>query len=557
MQTGSPGTIIVDPLTTLDTTNLYVGNLEDGTLDIRNGTVTSVITVLGRNNGANGDVTVDGLFASFSADILLVGENADSTLDILDGATVTTIAAGVGTTTPGVDTTVTIDDATWNSTNLNIGNTGGGNPLVNVNNFGVLAVSDTLRVTGGNSELNTSTGGRVISDELIIEEGGEVESTLGIVGTAPITTADFVAAAVSVEVDGAGSTWTITGPDPGIDGALKVGRSNGDNATLSITNGGTVFADFPIIGEASGSIGTVEVSGSGSTLDVEPGLFRVGESGTGILNVEGGGLVDHAGTTYIGQLAGSDGSVTVGDGVGNSVLNTSFILTGGGVSSNGGTGTLTVNPGGTVNASGFVRVWDSGVVSAAGGTLNTDAVDIEQGGTVTSTNNITIGTTSTTNLGINVADELTLTSLSTLTTSGVMIVGDDVDTTLDIGGQAAPTVSAIGLFIADDAGVNAIVNINPDGAPLSGTTTVDLSSSLIVGDNGEGTLNILNRGVVNSGNTSIAAQTGSTGTINVSNLSTLNANALYVGGRVGFNGGTGLLAVTNGGTAQVTNAITA
>ncbi len=107
-----------------------------------------------------------------------------------------------------------------------------------------------------------------------------------------------------------------------------------------------------------------------------------------------------------------------------------------------------INAGGTVNTSGLgiTKVWGGGTINVVGGILNTDTLDIDQGGTVTSTGNITIGTTSTTNFGINVADELTMTSLSTLTASGVMIVGDDVDTTLDIGGQAAPMVSAIGLF---------------------------------------------------------------------------------------------------------------
>ena len=92
----------------------------------------------------------------------------------------------------------------------------------------------------------------------------------------------------AVTVSGAGSTITVAG-----DGnALVVGDEG--SGVLTIENGADVTARRVVIGEEAGSQGTVTVTGSGSTLTTAgtDNEVRVGDEGTGTLEVLDGGLVD-------------------------------------------------------------------------------------------------------------------------------------------------------------------------------------------------------------------------------------------------------------------------
>ncbi len=129
-------------------------------------------------------------------------------------------------------------------------------------------------------------------------------------------------------VNGAGATWTlVTG--------MTVG--NNGTGTLTIGNGGAVSAasGSGFIGRNAGGTGTLTVDGAGSTWT--SATFRVGEVGTGTVNITGGGKVNVGGGTASADLARTGGSATLNIGNGGSagVLNANAV--------NGGSGSATLN----------------------------------------------------------------------------------------------------------------------------------------------------------------------------------------------------------------------
>jgi outer membrane autotransporter protein len=125
---------------------------------------------------------------------------------------------------------------------------------------------------------------------------------------------------------------------------LSVG-SNG-TGTLSIQTGirtaGTLADSFGTVGNLGG-LGTVTVAGAGSTWS-NAGSVVVGGTGTGTLTIQDGGTVNSGGGGSIGLAAGSTGTVTV-TGPGSTWNNSP----GGGLNIGSfGIGTLTIENGGSV-----------------------------------------------------------------------------------------------------------------------------------------------------------------------------------------------------------------
>lgn len=98
----------------------------------------------------------------------------------------------------------------------------------------------------------------------------------------------------------------------------------------------------------------------------------VGANGTGAVNVESGGTFTTSGTIAIGNLAGSNGTVTI-TGAGSRLTAADLFSVG-----QAGTGTLTIGTGGTVTAQSGVSVasqaGSSGTVNFGGGTLVTPSL---------------------------------------------------------------------------------------------------------------------------------------------------------------------------------------
>lgn len=132
-----------------------------------------------------------------------------------------------------------------------------------------------------------------------------------------------------------GGTWTTTG------GFTMVGQSG---TGMLLINGGLVSGSSPFyIGESNTSAGTVTVS-SGTLSDLSV-IFRVGFGGTGTLNLTGSGVVtvgnNGAGTVGIGFQNASSGVLNIGTGGQAGTLNAVAVL------GNGTAPTLNFNQSGT------------------------------------------------------------------------------------------------------------------------------------------------------------------------------------------------------------------
>ena len=130
----------------------------------------------------------------------------------------------------------------------------------------------------------------------------------------------------------------------------------------------TVACGTGLLGYHSGSAGTAVVDGPGSQWTASGSVF-VGYSGSGALKITNGGLVStmgYYGIGSIGESAGSTGVVTV-DGVGSAW--TSLQLKVG----NSGSGTLNISGGGTVTT-GSARVNSQSVLAIAVGQGSSFAV---------------------------------------------------------------------------------------------------------------------------------------------------------------------------------------
>jgi T5SS/PEP-CTERM-associated repeat protein len=186
---------------------------------------------------------------------------------------------------------------------------------------GELTVSNggKLLVEGNGSD-STFTGFQVARDPgatgLLTIDGGEVELRTGAGGDG------------TIEVNGLGSTFDVTGEDTGI--------FIGDNetGTMRVLNGGEVRTADLHVGSSVGSVGTLTVD-AGSTIELSgrdasenrgPIMF-VGGRGAGVANVHGGvsiggnagdtngGNVSNFAFVSAGRNAGTFREVIVDDGV--------------------------------------------------------------------------------------------------------------------------------------------------------------------------------------------------------------------------------------------------
>jgi T5SS/PEP-CTERM-associated repeat protein/autotransporter-associated beta strand protein len=239
---------------------------------------------------------------------------------------------------------------------LNVGDdlfVGTGSTL-NVTRASQLAANDCLVNTGS---LNFSSGG----------DGTFVNMQIGI-AAGPATTA----------VSGAGATLNTSGTfDVGI----------GATALLTIQGGGTASQTGAArLGVNGGSTGTLTVNGAGSIW--APGsAVDIGVSGTGVLNVQGGGAFSCTGNgnRRIGVNSGSTGAVTV-SGAGSSwtTSSTSNVVEIG----SGGTGTLAITNGGFVS---FVSL--SGICPATigAGTSSQGTVTVNGNGSTWNCGDLLVG----------------------------------------------------------------------------------------------------------------------------------------------------------------------
>ncbi len=506
---------------------LRVGEGGNGTLSVTGGaTLTSFDTFIGVDTGSVGTVTVSGRGTKWDAGSgrVEVGYAGVGTVTVSDGATVTSGRTWVGLDTAGGTVTVTGANTTWNT----------GGHLFDVGSFGpgTLTISDgavvtslfeskigddasatgTATVTGTGSKWDLGTAdlyvGNAGKGTLHVASGGTVTS-----GTAYISWDAFSTG--SVTVDGTGSTWAVTGGGAFTPSSLHVGYVG--NGALTVSNGGTVTSPLAAIGSQLGSVGTVTVTGTGSSWTIGNGTIyggglTVGDAGNGSLTVAAGATVS---ATY---LTVANGNATQGDltvtGAGSTLSLTDQIDVG-----YYGTARLTIADGGKlVGASAAYVGYYGGSYLPAGSTAK-------------------------------------VTSTATITGAGSN--WDQSAGQIFLGYDAAGTVGALlvekGGTVASKGGTIGYLNSAEGIATVtgSGSSWTVGTDGLVIGDRASGSLTVADSGtVITASEVTIGKAAGSTGTVAVTGA----GSSLTVAGTGLFiaQDGTGSLTVANGGTVTST-----
>ena len=158
----------------------------------------------------------------------------------------------------------------------------------------------------------------------------------------------------------------ISGPNTIVTvGSVLFAGENG-KGTLELRDGATLSAAFPRIGSGALSNGCLVVDGPDTTFTATNN-FVVATDGTGNATVSDGAVLNNAGDFWIGYQGNSVGTLTIDDATVNvTTSNAGNLQIGGRTDGSGGTGTLTVQNGGTLNVADETYI---GGNSTASGTL--------------------------------------------------------------------------------------------------------------------------------------------------------------------------------------------
>lgn len=392
------------------TTDTYVGKTASGTVTVNAGSnLSSRWTYLGYNAGVTGTLSIDSATSNWSTSFLDIGESGIGNLNITNGATVTS------------------------AREINLG-------------YNVGAIGN-VTLNGANSTLNCQSG---------LDIGGAGK---GILTASNNSTINLSPQSFGVEI----------GSGPGSSGILNLSNSsqllftnsrfgltvgNYGTGTINLTNGSQIASPtqdlYVGLGYQSGAIGSINISGSASSLSYF--ILSVGIYGTGNLNITNGATVSNYSVRYsvFSLGAGASGNLLV-DGpdstlrhFGNAYFGdagTANILisnggkvdfpTGTSYFSNGGTSYTTILNGGCFNANQVYSGYEGYAftqVIGSGSTYN--CANLQLGNTSAKFKLANGGQLNTTNLTNNIGSTLLLqidngTALNvsgTLTNNGIIYV---------------------------------------------------------------------------------------------------------------------------------------
>jgi T5SS/PEP-CTERM-associated repeat protein len=297
---------------------------------------------------------------------------------------------------------------------------------------------------------------------LLVESGGAVSSGNynGVVG---LVLGNQAGGSGTVTVTGAGSRITNSGHFiVGNSGMGTLTISTGATVTTTEPSGSTV--DGAIIGGSSGGAGHVTVTGSGSRWSIGSDLV-VGSAGTGTLTVDAGGAVNAS-----SLLVGATGTGTV------ALSGASAALTVSGNAQLGATGAAAVSIGtGSVFSVGGTAELQHGVVTLAGGefsdtsSLTIDAAQRVAGfGTLSASGLINNGTV--------VANGGTLTFIGGMTGSGTL--GIAAGATLSLSSSVATGQKTVFEATTGDLKLGAPAQFTGSIYDFVKGDTIDLTSTL-------------------------------------------------------------------------------
>lgn len=488
--------------------SLTVGAVKNGILTVNGGSVNVSDLYVCNSVTSHGTVNVTGANSIITASTrVYVGGDGTGSLNISNGGTVrvqgseaSSIGLGTGTGT----VLITGVGSLWDSSGpLYIGGdywgTLGYSGTLTLQNSGKVKTTSNLRV------YNTGTinldGGIIEAGSLTVDEIGDFHWTTG---TLKLTNSHLF---VDSGASPFGGLLTIDNgkvlqvPDFNV----EVGRDS--TGTLDITSGGSVYSYHGRIGRLAGNSGTVNVSGTGATWSTSH-LFIVADCGTGALNISAGGSISAA-TGIIGYSPGSNGTLTIG-GTSSTASVSGSMYVGGYDSAAGGTGTVTVNTGGTLNVTNTLKIWAPGTVNLNGGTINVNSIDRAgtfswNSGTLRFTTDPLYIKPDQTAFG----SSLTVGTGKRLEVHNTLFVGEDGNGSLAVTGGGKVVAESECYLGKGTTGHWGSVAVQDTGSNVS------VMRDLFVGYSDEGALNISNQGVVSSEMNTYVGPFG-TGYVNVS-----------------------------------------
>jgi T5SS/PEP-CTERM-associated repeat protein len=343
---GATGVVTVDGAGSKWTVrnNLQVSSYGHGTLNVTNGgSVSNAYSYIGAYSNSTGVVTIDGANSTWTSNgDLNVGYSGRGTLNVTNGSAVTVSGTTYVAYSPNATGTInfgssggTLTTASLAASPSQLTGTGSVNARGLVSDVDLVLDSTasltqtltfnslpnqnirlSLNMASSPSTKGVLGAGYQGNGSLTIQNGIAVNSSSGCLG--------YKSGSVGVvTVDGPNSKWTNGG---GLydSGSLYVGFYG--SGTLNVTNGGSVSNSYGYIGffgYGSGLTSMVTVDGATSKWTNSTDL-RVGYSGSGTLNVSGGGAVKAASvsinnSSVLAIDVGRNSSLTVGDGTGGTV----------------------------------------------------------------------------------------------------------------------------------------------------------------------------------------------------------------------------------------------
>ena len=505
-------------------------------------------------------------------------------------------------------------------TAINVDMNGGTLQATTVDDCSATASGATITATTATGTLSADLGGSVVVAEDYTDNTA-TEFGIGANSGGSLRVDGNFTVDVPTAPPGEGPRVGVSGGTVSVGGDMTLTRRASVPVSLQVTNDGSMtVSQNLVLKNVNGEIefgSTVTVDGfcqiDSSTVNVvasQPNLtvqssFTVGVAGSATLDITSGAVQSQGG--YIGGQSTGKGVVDV------SGTNSTWTITGVGIIvGDAGTGTLTIQSGGGVNASAGGAI-DIGALRTGVGTLVLDGAtssfdvkddpmrvgdagkgtfDVQDGQQFTgaqidiaeqhgSTGTVNVDnaqlTASTFNMGLSGSGDLDATDGGTVQSQSGYIGGQSTGKgVVDVSGTDSTwTITGVGIIVGD-AGTGTLTIQSGGGVDTSaggaidigdlrtgvGTLVLDRATSsfdvnddpMRVGDAGNGTFDVQDGQQFTGAQIDIAEQPGSTGTVNVDNAQ-LTASMVNVGGGASA-GGTGSVVLTDGGKFLVTGDLT-
>ncbi|MEM8680076.1 MAG: hypothetical protein AAGF97_12045, partial [Planctomycetota bacterium] len=461
-------------------------------------------------------VTADGANTAWnSANDVTVGDTTAGTLNLLDGASLGHFGLFLGQTATGHGV-VNLDGSTMGSSNA--ASTG----RIGVNGTGELHITN-----GGRSDMSDAVLGQAVgaTGMVTVDGTGSDFVTNGFdmragnegTGTIQVTNGGRILATGNGNLTAghlAGSSGTITVDNGIADVGNRILIGRGGTGTFMVTNGSTVNTNNTfVLGELLGSQGTATIDNSTLSVDNSAQDLEIGRAGRGQMTLQNGAAATVRNDVIVGYDAGN-------------MLDNRLEITGGSSLSwgDGGTddemfvglagkGTLTVNGGSTVSGRNLLIGNNAGsegvaVFDGTNTAANLGFLFVGNSGTGTATVSggaqINLNTNETTNGNLFVGDSDVGDGTLTITGAGSAVtankrpeIGGSVNETggtgvvhIENGGSLTAPGAVLGY---SNGGIGGDGTVNVDG---SGSTWDSRGSSLFVGFQGPGRVEVTNGGLV-------------------------------------------------------------